>query len=100
MRALLLGSVLSSASRQQLAAALIASQTGLARLRAGLPRGFRAGDKTGTGANGAVNDVAIVWPAQRAPWLIAVYTSGSKRPLAELNTAHAEVAALIADAWS
>jgi beta-lactamase class A len=53
------------------------SATGLARLRAGLPRDWVAGDKTGTGVNGAANDVAIAWPPGRAPILIASYLSDS-----------------------
>jgi beta-lactamase class A len=97
---LLVGRVLAPASRERLIGWLIASQTGLSRIRGGLPSGFRAGDKTGTGANRAVNDVAIVWPPGRAPWLIAVYTSESHRSLEQLNAAHAEVAACIAGAWT
>jgi beta-lactamase class A len=75
------------------------AQTGLQRIRAGLPSTWKAGDKTGTGANGAVNDVAIAWPPERAPLLLAVYTSGSKRSVEDLSAAHAEVGAVIAEAW-
>ena len=42
------------------------TRTGLDRLRAGFPVGWRAGDKTGTGiARGMrnkYNDIAVVWP--------------------------------------
>jgi beta-lactamase class A len=41
---------------------------------------WKAGDKTGTGLNGAVNDVAIAWPPGRAPIIAAVYVSESKLP--------------------
>jgi beta-lactamase class A len=55
----------------------INTQTGLKRLRAGLPKGWRAGDKTGTGWHPSmvdkINDVAIVWPPGRAPWVIAAF---------------------------
>jgi beta-lactamase class A len=37
---------------------MVANKTGDNRLRAGLPRGWRVGDKTGTG-NGSKNDIAI-----------------------------------------
>jgi beta-lactamase class A len=100
MQKLLLEPVLSPASRERLLGWMSSSQTGLKRIRGGLPSGFRAGDKTGTGANGAVNDVAIVWPTGRAPWLIAIYTSESQRSVEELSAAHAEIAALIVDAWT
>ncbi len=41
---------------------MIQATAGLARIRAGFRRRWKAGDKTGTGANGAVNDLAILWP--------------------------------------
>jgi beta-lactamase class A len=91
----LLGSALSSASRERLIAWLVAAQTGLKRIRAGLPGDWRAGDKTGTGANGAVNDVAIAWPAGRAPILIAIYMSESTQSLDALSAAHADITAAI-----
>lgn len=99
MQRVLLGSVLSSASRDRLIGWLVAAQTGLKRIRAGLPRDVRAGDKTGTGANGAVNDVAIVWPKGRAPLVIAIYMSESKQSLDVLSSAHAEIAAVVCN-WS
>lgn len=74
---LLLGHVLRDASKQRLCDWLVATKTGLKRLRGGVPPEWRAGDKTGTGNNGATNDVAIVWPPGKAPVLIAAYTWGS-----------------------
>lgn len=93
LRKLLLGEdVLRRAdSRAQLLDWMLRSPTGRARLRAGLPAGWRAGDKTGTGTRGAVNDVAIVFPPERAPWLVTVYMSGSDKPVAELNRVHEQV---------
>jgi beta-lactamase class A len=35
------------------------------------------GDKTGSGAYNTANDVAVVWPPDRAPWIVAVYYTGS-----------------------
>jgi len=72
---------------------MINSSTGLQRIRAGLPTDWKAGDKTGTGANGAVNDVAIVWPSGRKPLLLAVYMSESMQTVEVLSAAHARVAA-------
>ena len=57
MRKLVLGDALSAKSREQLAAWLIANKTGDSRLRAGIPREWRVGDKTGSGDNGATNDI-------------------------------------------
>ncbi len=73
--ALLLGGVLSAASRRQLVAWLRACSTGRDQIRASLPNGWAAGDKTG--ASGvANNDVAVIWPYQRPPVLVAAYTLG------------------------
>ncbi|MEX3920166.1 class A beta-lactamase [Paraburkholderia sp. BR10872] len=77
LRELLLGERLSAASREQLIAWLVANKTGDARLRAGLPKDWRVGDKTGTGDRGTANDVAIVWPTERAPILVTTYLTGA-----------------------
>jgi len=68
------GEVLGRASRARLTGWMIATDTGLARIRGGLPAGWRAGDKTGTsGAEGMdrlVNDIVVAWPPGRAPLVI------------------------------
>ncbi|MDM4765496.1 class A beta-lactamase [Pelomonas sp. SE-A7] len=94
-RKLLLGERLSKASRDRLTTWLRESSTGLQRLRAGLPVGWKAGDKTGTGARGAVNDVAVAWPPGRAPVVMACYLDGSSRLTAELQGVHARLARLL-----
>jgi beta-lactamase class A len=73
VQALTLGNALQAASRDQLVAWLRANATGDMRLRAGMPAGWRVGDKTGTGDNGTANDVAVIWPPNRAPVIVAVY---------------------------
>jgi beta-lactamase class A len=92
---LLTGTVLSPASLILLNDWLVASETGRKRIRHGLPSEWRVGDKTGTGNNSAVNDVAIVWPPQRSPVVITVYMSDSPHPIAELEQIHAHVGALL-----
>lgn len=100
MHRLLLGPILSPASSARLMVWLEASGTGVRRLRAGLPADWRAGDKTGTGERGSVNDLCIAWPPARAPILIACYLDGSARPRAELEAAHAEVARIVAASFA
>lgn len=77
LKRLLLGDALLPEGRDQLAKWLIANKTGNSRLRAGLPQGWRVGDKTGAGEHGTTNDVAIVWPPERAPIIVAVYLTGA-----------------------
>lgn len=57
---LTLGSVLSEASSDRLIAWLVASTTGGERLRAGLPAEWKVGNKTGTGPNGSLGDIAVI----------------------------------------
>nr|WP_158883197.1 class A beta-lactamase [Amycolatopsis anabasis] len=75
LRALALGDALDPAGRELLGGWLRANVTGGKSIRAGLPAGWPVGDKTGSGAQGEVNDVAVVWPPGRAPLVIAVYTA-------------------------
>jgi beta-lactamase class A len=80
MQRILLGEALTPRSRHQLEVWLAATKTGNARLRAGIPSGWRVGDKTGTGYHGATNDIAIVRPPSRAPILITSYYVDSPAP--------------------
>lgn len=100
MHALLLGDVLAPASRARLVRWMEGANTGLRRLRAGMPPGWRAGDKTGNGANGAANDIAIAWPPGGAPILIASYISGTEVGDAARHSAHATVGRIVVGAFA
>ena len=94
LRKLVLGDALSPKSRDQLAAWLIANQTGDERLRAGLPKSWRVGDKTGSGDNGVANDIAIIWPPDRGPIVVTAYFAESSAPKETRNAVLAEVGRL------
>jgi beta-lactamase class A len=76
---LVLGSVLTAASRKLLQSWLIAATPGLSCIRAGLPSTWTAGDKTGSGERGTRNDVAVIWRPNRAPLIIAAYLTGATK---------------------
>lgn len=104
MRALLLQNALSPASRLRLQDWLKACQTGTERLRAGLPRGWIAGDKTGSWSNGRIahaNDIAIAWApagaAEATPLLIAAYLKFSPASPEARNAALAETAQAVSE---
>jgi beta-lactamase class A len=99
LRNLLLGNLLSDASRQQLTAWMAGSQTGDKRLRAGLPTGWREGDKTGTGAHATANTVSIIWPSKGAPILAAVYYTASSASRDQQDGVHAEVGRILAETF-
>jgi len=77
MQRLVLGSVLSESSQHQLEDWLRHNETGTLMIRAGVPKAWTVGDKTGRCGNGAINDVAIIRPPRRAPLLVAIYSNGS-----------------------
>jgi beta-lactamase class A len=94
---LVLGDVLKPASRALLEGWMVDCKTGQARLRAKLPAGWRAGDKTGTGERGAAGDVAILWPPKGQPILVACYVSGVTAPDAERDAVFAEIGRMAAE---
>ena len=87
----LLGDHLGRAARDQLIAWLVGSTTGTDKLRAGLPATWRVGDKTGMGGHGATNDVAVAWPVNRGPVLVAAYLADTEADVAGRNDALADV---------
>lgn len=89
---LLLGDALSEASRRQLEDWLQRNETGGPMIRAGVPKNWILGDKTGRGSNGATNDIAIMRPPDRAPILLAIYSVGSTATPTDRAAAVAEVA--------
>lgn len=97
MPRILSGSALAPPSQQLLENWMLASKTGLKRLRAGLPGGWIVGDKTGSGANGSANVIAIVRPQGRATLFVAVYLTGSSAEAEDLDAAHVEVGRIVAD---
>lgn len=97
MQRLLLGNVLSESSRYQLEDWLQHNETGALLIRAGVPKTWTVGDKTGRCANGATNDVAIIRPLGRAPTLIAIYSIGSTAPADDRAEAIAEAARAVVE---
>jgi len=95
MRALLLGRILRPIDRQRLVGWMVACQTGKEKLRAGLPVGWRVGDKTGNSGDGKVNDIAIAWPPGRRPILIACYLDAPGLSEAQVNAVHVGVAEVV-----
>ena len=93
---LLLGSALAPASRERLQQWLVGNTTGDQRLRAGLPAGWRVGDKTGTNQTDA-NDIGIAWPTNgRPPLIITAYLAESAASSAVKEATLAGVARLAA----
>jgi beta-lactamase class A len=75
LQRLVLGDALALPHREQLRDWLRGNITGDARIKAGIPTDWQIGDKTGSGAYGTANDIAVLWPPQREPIVVAIYTT-------------------------
>src|SRR5438093_3259308 len=100
MHSLLLGDALSEASHRQLDDWLQRNQTGGPMIRAGVPKTWSVGDKTGRGSNGATNDIAVMRPPGRAPILLAIYSVGSTAPANDREAVIAEAAKIVAESFA
>lgn len=100
LKATLLDRALSEMSRDRLRGWMSASQTGLSRLRAGLPADWQVGDKTGTGDHGTANDIAVAW-TPNGPVVIACYLTGAEASApAARESAIADVGRLVAETFA
>ncbi|MFS0753548.1 class A beta-lactamase [Noviherbaspirillum sp. 1P10PC] len=97
LKRLVLDDALAAPQRAQLQDWLVGNTTGDARIRAGVPAGWRVGDKTGTGDYGSTNDVAVLWPSQRAPVTLAIYLTGTAPDAKPRNEIVAQAARVAAD---
>jgi beta-lactamase class A len=96
LRQLLAPGTLSAASRARLEGWMVDCPTGRARIRAGLPVSWRAGDKTGTGPKGETNDIAFVDVPERGRLFVAAYYEGPARTHPEREAVLAKAGRLIA----
>lgn len=99
LQKLLLSDALTKESRAKLEDWIDRNTTGGRLIRAGVPAGWRVGDKTGRGGDNSINDIGIIRPPDRAPILLCIYFTGSKAPVAEREAAIAETARIVADAF-
>ncbi|HWZ51611.1 MAG TPA: class A beta-lactamase [Granulicella sp.] len=95
LNSVLLGNILSSASRNQLTQWMEASLTGLERLRANLPKRWRAVDKTGSNGEHTSNDIAVLWPVGKPPIVIAAYITQCAGPESKRSAMLAEIGRLV-----
>ena len=100
MQRLLLGNALSDSSRHQLEDWLQHNETGALMIRAGVPKTWTVGDKTGRCGNGATNDLAIMRPPGRAPILVAIYSIGSTSSADDCAAIVAETARAVVESLS
>ena len=91
LQKILLGDALSAESRQQLEDWMLGDKVADDLLRAAIPQDWRIADKTGAGGYGSRNIIAVMWPAQRAPIIAAIYITETEASLEESNAAIADI---------
>ncbi|MET8307071.1 class A beta-lactamase [Micromonospora sp. NPDC005173] len=79
LRAYVLGDALSAEDRTVLTAWLKGNTTGDKLIRAGVPAAWQVGDKTGSGGYGTRNDIAVVWPPDSAPIVLAILSTRDEK---------------------
>jgi beta-lactamase class A len=95
LRSLILGKALSSSSRERLTAWMLGCKTGDKRLRAGLPKDWRIGDKTGNNGKDAFGDIAVTWPTRNETVLICAYTQGGAPTTPQIEAVFAGIGSFV-----
>ncbi|WP_374199731.1 class A beta-lactamase [Micromonospora sp. NBRC 110038] len=98
LRAYALGDALSAADRGVLVDWLRRNTTGATLIRAGVPAGWQVGDKTGAGGYGTRNDIAVLWPPEGAPIVLAVLSRRDAKDAQPDDALIAEAARVTIDA--
>lgn len=93
-----LGDALSADKRDILTAWLKGNTTGDALIRAGVPDGWTVGDKTGAADYATRNDIAVVWPPDGAPLVMAILSDKSERDAEYDDALIAAAASVVIDA--
>ena len=73
--------------------------TGDKLIRAGVPTDWVVADKSGAGSYGTRNDIAIVWPPNRAPIIVAILSSKDEKGATYDNQLIAEAAEVVVNAF-
>lgn len=98
LQRLLLGDALAARSREQLTRWMVANQYGADRLRAHLPPGWQAADKTGSNGTTTSNDIAVYWPPDHAPLIVTAFLTACPGPETNRAATLAAIAALVSEA--
>ncbi|WP_425455944.1 class A beta-lactamase [Brevibacillus nitrificans] len=95
LQKLTLGDVLPQEKRSMLINWMLGNETGDKLIRAGAPKDWVVADKSGAGSYGTRNDIAVIWPANGDPIVMAILSSTDKQD-APYDNALIEKAAKVA----
>lgn len=98
LKAFTAGNALPNHKRNILTEWMKGNATGDKLIRAGVPTDWVVADKSGAGSYGTRNDIAIVWPPNRAPIIIAILSSKDEKEATYDNQLIKEAAEVVIDA--
>lgn len=97
LQKLALGELLPTLQRRMLIDWLRGNTTGGARIRAAVAQDWQVGDKTGSGDYGTTNDVAIIWPGNASPVVLAIYFTQTAENAPMRNDVVADAARIVVE---
>lgn len=98
LRTFVLDDALPEEQRTMLTEWLVENTTGADLIRAGVPDDWVVGDKTGNGGYGTRNDIAVAWPPDGDPIVMAVLSSRDQDGADHDDQLIADAAAVVVDA--
>ena len=93
-----LGDALPQDKREIVIEMMLGNTTGDELIRAGVPDDWEVGDKTGSGSYGTRNDIAILWPPEGDPIVLAVMSTRDVEDAEYDNALIADAAEVVVDA--
>jgi beta-lactamase class A len=93
-----LGDALPEERREIVTEMMLGNVTGDELIRAGVPDDWEVGDKTGSGGYGTRNDIAVLWPPEGDPIVLAVMSSRDVEGAEFDNALIAEAAEVVVEA--
>jgi beta-lactamase class A len=91
LRKVILETVLAPNSCKLLTDWMLGCKTGDKRLRAGLPKDWRTGDKTGNNGKDGFGDIAVTWSTRGEPIVICAYTRGGEPTPSQVDAVFAGI---------
>lgn len=99
LKELTVGNALPHQKRNILTDWMKGNATGDKLIRAGVPTDWGVADKSGAGSYGTRNDIAIVWPPNRSPIIIAILSSKDEKEATYDNQLIAKAAEVVVNAF-
>lgn len=100
LEAFTLGGVLSEDDSEILTEMMRGNTTGDDLIRAGVPDDWEVGDRTGAGGYGTRNAIAVVWPPEDDPIVLAVFSSRDQEDAEYDDALIAEAAGVVVETLS